>query len=351
MVNYEANISAYETISTLGQCFEGMAVVNLAKHKISGTMVTIKRFNMDRIKHEAHLVEREIILTKQFQHPNIIKYFVAFVHLHEVCVVSPLMAFGSCRDLLNTHFNEGLPEHAIILILKDVLDALDYIHKRGFIHRSVRAGHILISATGKASLAGLRYACPIVLNGKWQRQIHSFPASTVRNLNWLSPELLEQNLQGYNQKSDIYSVGMLICELANGAEPYAGVSTTLMLTEKVRGCVPQLLDCTTVPTDENNEVHGDCDISNNVVSRRFSEDLHELATLCLQKEAIIRPTASQLLTHPIFKLIKKGIFLPDLLKPVMPLSSRVAVNTDEVANLDVVQQFADLELYSCEWDF
>lgn len=62
--------------------------------------------------------------------------------------------------------------------------------------RSVRAGHILISATGKACLSGLRYACPIVFNGKWQKHIHSFPASTARNLNWLSPELLEQNLQG-----------------------------------------------------------------------------------------------------------------------------------------------------------
>lgn len=60
---------------------------------------------------------------------------MAFVHLHEVCVVSPLMAFGSCRDLLNMHFNEGLPEAAIVLILRDLLDALDYIHKRGFIHR------------------------------------------------------------------------------------------------------------------------------------------------------------------------------------------------------------------------
>lgn len=57
---------------------------------------------------------------------------------------------------------------------------------------------------------------------------------------------------------------MVICELANGAEPFAGVSTTLMLTEKVRGCVPQLLDCTTVPTDENNEVHG-----NNIILLSF----------------------------------------------------------------------------------
>jgi STE20-related kinase adapter protein alpha len=344
MINYEANISAYETISTLGQCFEGKAVVHLAQHKKSGTMVALKRFNMDRIKHEAHLVEREIILTKQLQHPNIITYYAAFVHLQEVCVVSPLMAFGSCRDLLNAHFNDGLPEQAIILILRDLLDALNYIHKKGFIHRflysmktnyclntfyfrSIRAGHILITASGKACLAGLRYACPIIFNGKWQKHIHSFPSSTARNLNWLSPELLEQNLQGYNQKSDIYSVGMVICELANGAEPFAGVSTTLMLTEKVRGCVPQLFDCTTVPTNENNECYGDCDISNNVVSRRFSDDLHEFATLCLQKESVIRPTASQLLTHPIFKSIKRGIFLPDLLKPAMPLSSRVAVNT------------------------
>lgn len=64
------------------------------------------------------------------------------------------------------------------------------------------------------------------------------------------------NILGYNEKSDIYSVGMVICELANGAEPFAGMSKTLMLTEKVRGCAPQLLDCTTVPRDENMDCSG-----------------------------------------------------------------------------------------------
>lgn len=57
MTNYEADISKYETISTLGQCFEGMAVVHLAKHNPSGTMVALKRFNIDRMKQDIHLVE------------------------------------------------------------------------------------------------------------------------------------------------------------------------------------------------------------------------------------------------------------------------------------------------------
>lgn len=61
---------------------------------------------------------------------------------------------------------------------------------------------------------------------------------------------------GYNEKSDVYSVGMVICELANGSEPFAGTPKTLMLTEKVRGCTPPLLDRTTIPRDENMECGG-----------------------------------------------------------------------------------------------
>lgn len=60
---------------------------------------------------------------------------MAFVHGPEVCVVSSLMGYGSCRDLMTRYFNEGLPEAAVILILKELLEAVDYIHKKGYIHR------------------------------------------------------------------------------------------------------------------------------------------------------------------------------------------------------------------------
>ncbi|KAF5307468.1 hypothetical protein FQR65_LT06823 [Abscondita terminalis] len=288
----------------------------------------------------------EIILTRQLQHPNIITYFASFVNGSDVCVVSPLMAFGSCKDLLDRHFNHGFPEQAITLIIREVLEGLDYIHRKGFIHRAIRASHILISETGRVCLSGLRYACPIIVQGKWQKYIHSFPANASRNLSWLSPEVLEQNLQGYNEKSDIYSIGVVFCELANGVEPFAGMPTTLMLIEKVRGAAPQLLDCSTIPRDESNDIQG---FPYNQINRRFSEALHQLAALCLQRDPFNRPTAAQLCSHSYLKLNRRGLHLPDLLKPALPLSERVAQNTDELANLD--NKISNLELSTCEWDF
>lgn len=95
----------------------------------------------------------------------------------------------------------------------------------------------------------MRYSCKVMKNGKWQRTIYSFPKSSTNNLKWLSPELLKQDLRGYNEKSDIYSLGMTICELANGSVPFADLPDTLMLTEKVKGCIPQIMDQSTFPVE------------------------------------------------------------------------------------------------------
>lgn len=79
--------------------------------------------------------QHEIILTRQLQHTNVLPYHAAFVSGPEVIVVAPLMAFGFCKILLSSHFTDGLPEEAIAFILRDVLQGLDYIHRKGYIHR------------------------------------------------------------------------------------------------------------------------------------------------------------------------------------------------------------------------
>lgn len=264
---FGSDSNSYLVTSVLGQCCGDIGQIYLAIYLPSNTPIALKKFNLDKVKDEMEniqvrrqvcqcflvtnqfylnlknisLNQNEIILTRQLRHPNVVMINAAFVMESHVCVVSPLMAYGSCRDLLNRHFTEGLPELAISYLLKDVLQALDYIHKKGYIHRwakhhlsnlyslkrdclkasyitccrAVRASHILVSENGQAVLSGLRYACRIVRNGKWQRNVHSFPPSTAPNLNWLSPELLEQ--VGMISDSKI-SVRFNICSSINISE-------------------------------------------------------------------------------------------------------------------------------------
>lgn len=131
-------------------------------------------------------------------------------------------------------------------MLRDVLTGLEYLHRRGYIHRSIRGSHILLNQT-KAVLSGFRDCTSFLLHGDRIRRLHKLPDYNTHSLNWLAPEVLEQNIIGYTEKSDIYSIGITCCELGNGIEPFAEDQPTYMFTEKLRGNIPTLLDRSTCP--------------------------------------------------------------------------------------------------------
>lgn len=176
-------------------------------------------------------------------------------------------------------------------------------------NRAIKAGHILVRADGHACLSGLRSMCPI----DKRSNLHSLPLQSSNNLNWSSPEMLEQNLLGYNEKSDIYSIGITSCELANGFVPFAETDTTLMLTQKVKGLIPHLLDCTTCyPYEDNAADNGyqseeaigmNAAPVSNVYTRMFTEAFHNLVELCCQRDPESRPTTPDLLAHTFTKQV------------------------------------------------
>ncbi|XP_075219302.1 STE20-related kinase adapter protein alpha-like isoform X2 [Lycorma delicatula] len=341
------------------------------RYTCNGALVALKKYDMEKVsRKETQLIQDEIILMRQLFHPNVLPCLAAFVSGHDVVTVSPLMGYGSCHDLIMRHFSTGLPELLIAIILRDVLQALNYVHQKGIIHRAVRASHILVSADGRARLSGLRYACRLMNNGKVVKQVHSFPCTTLPNLNWLSPELLAQNLQGYSEKSDVYSVGITACELANGVVPFADTPTTVMLTEKVRGMAPQLLDCTTYVVyydlGQGNVLKpGDSGVGDSVVScrandhmreystRRFSEPFHDMNEMCCLRDPHERPTPAQLLSHPFFKQIRRNTQpLCELLLPAVPImEENVPGVQDDIESMLAVDRLSSLDLTSESWDF
>ncbi|XP_013415127.1 STE20-related kinase adapter protein alpha isoform X1 [Lingula anatina] len=369
MVDFRPRPEDYQIFTVIGHACNEQATISLAKHIPSGTHITIRRINLEECDIDFGILQHEILASKQFAHSNILPLYSAFIHNKELWAVMPLMGYGSCRDLVcHAQFTEGLPELAIAFILRDVLQALEYIHAKGFIHRGIRASHILVSANGQVRLSGMRYMLDTIVGGAKEHVVHDYPTTAIKSLHWMAPEILEQNMAGYDNKSDIYSIGITACELANGCVPFADMPLTLMLLEKMSGTTPRLLDNTTVPDyimEENQNMEGGTDSGilrdsegnsrgdTIKYQRIFSSHFHEFVESCLKRDPTERPTATDLLSHSFFKQVKKKsteAYLPNLLIPVQPLTDATKLPKDDSAVGSLVDRLKDTDLGE-QWSF
>ncbi|KAG7166241.1 STE20-related kinase adapter protein alpha-like [Homarus americanus] len=321
MVSFEASTESYDVWSPLGSVCGGKGTVWVARHKPSNNHVALKIYELDKCEDEFELIQ----------------YMASFTFSQQLWIVMPLLGYTSASRLVATHFAEGLPESALALVIKDVLHGLSYLHSKRIIHRAVRGSHILIDSIGRVALSGLRHSTSIVDSTRWQKTVHCYPRQARCNLNWASPELLAQDLHGYSEKSDVYSVGIVMCELGNGEVPYRGIPSTLMLLEKLEDRVPYLYDASNCPQNAENGQGmatdsgvggsvGDNLTSMAISQRLFSSAAHTFVAQALERIAEHRPSADDLLHHQFIRQTRKlNGTLPQFLHPVVPLSQQTEI--------------------------
>ena len=78
---------------------------------------------------------------RQLRHANILPCLHSYVSAGapEVCLVTPFMTLGSVRSLMDSSWQQGIPEPACVRVLQDVTNALAYLHSKLIIHRQVEA--------------------------------------------------------------------------------------------------------------------------------------------------------------------------------------------------------------------
>jgi len=253
---------------------------------LAASLIDLEFTGDEELKH----LEKGIRIGALFRHRNICLILKSFVKDDILWTLSPYYSLGSAADLCKPNGIED--ELCLAYILRDVLTALDYMHERGFIHRAVRGSHVLVQDTGKCVLTGFKYNTSVITDGRWHTAIHEYPSNAKPNLNWLSPEVLEQNLLGYDSKSDIYSLGIMCCELANGQIPFSNLSATEMLLDKLTGQIPALLDsrCTNlIPPPDGGMTDEDRAKVEVFEKRRFSDLFHAFTSeLCLHCDPLKR---------------------------------------------------------------
>ncbi|XP_039210229.1 STE20-related kinase adapter protein beta isoform X1 [Crotalus tigris] len=337
-IPWSSDVSHYDLQVEIGKGCNNLTSIYLARHIPTGTLVAVRITDLEKCSEELlKALQNEVILSHFFRHPNILTFWAMFTAGRWLWVISPFMAYNSASCLLRTYFPEGMSEALIGNILFGAISGLNYMHQHGYIHRSIKASHILISGDGLVYLSGLNHLYSLVSSGQQLKAVYDFPQFSTSMLPWLSPELLRQDMHGYNVKSDIYSVGITACELANGHVPFQDMPRTQMLLQKLKG--PSYC-----PWAINTFSHGESRIKNSqsgidsgigesmtctMTSERlqtppktFSPAFHNLIELCLHQDREQRPSARGLLSHDFFKQVKedtKGSLL-SLLPPAIKCS-------------------------------
>ena len=141
-------------------------------------------------------------------------------------IVMEYVAGRTLRDIVR----EGrkiLPERALE-ITSQVLEALDYSHRAGIIHRDIKPGNVMLTPSGDVKVMDFGIARAVSDASSTMTQT----AAVVGTAQYLSPE--QARGETVDSRSDVYSAGCLLYELLTGRPPFVGDSPVAVAYQHVR---------------------------------------------------------------------------------------------------------------------
>ncbi|HSM12855.1 MAG TPA: serine/threonine-protein kinase, partial [Thermoanaerobaculia bacterium] len=264
----------------------GMGVVWLAEDETLRRRVALKTLRDDITASAERLArfEREAKAIAALNHPNI-------VTLHSIEEVDGvrflIMEYVEGRPLDEVIPAGGLPLPEFLRIALPIADALAAAHARGITHRDLKPANVVVGEGGRVKildfgLAKLQVPDSTAIYGRELQSTLTREGTVVGTLHYMSPEQLQ--LKPVDHRTDLFSLGIVLYEMATGDLPFGGESAAQVISSVLRDH-PRRLD--------------DAD-------RRLPAEIAELVQGCLEKD-VEKRTGSAAAVRDELERIARGL--------------------------------------------
>jgi serine/threonine-protein kinase len=204
----------------------GMSVLFRATDLNDGRLVAIK-VPLPEMEADPVLVERfkrEQEIGQELDHPGVVKTYDGEERSRMYMVIEWVEG-RLLRSILNQE--RRLPIDRAVRITLGICDALDYMHKHGVVHRDLKPENIMVDSQDRIKLIDFG----IAMKQDARRLTFANLSPTLGTPDYISPEQVKGR-RG-DQRSDIYSLGILFYEMLTGETPFSGPNPFAVMNERV----------------------------------------------------------------------------------------------------------------------
>lgn len=247
--------------------------VQLAKYLPKNSYTAVKSINMyDENKRKQ--LKNDVQTLYDHKCPFLVKMHGIFYEQAKVKLLLEYMNLGSLERITKTFQTKNIPapcipEPILAKMTHQMLQGLLYLHKvKHQIHRDIKPANILVNTDGIIKLTDFGITRTLEFT-------EDFSVSYVGTKNYMSPERIEG--KKYSYASDVWSLGLVIFELATGEFPFKNDKNDMLL----------LLNALLYEKEPRLPDDG-----------KYSNELRNFIERCLQREPEDRDTVIELICHP-----------------------------------------------------
>ncbi|KAK9829475.1 hypothetical protein WJX72_006083 [[Myrmecia] bisecta] len=270
--------------------------VYLGTRKLDGKPYAIKQLDMRQMsRREQEECVKEVEILAVLNSPYIIRYYDSFLEEGRLYIVTEYAAGGTLHNLVS-RYGGPLAEELIWRISIQLMLGLHHMHSKRVLHRDIKSLNIFLDGPTTSGPA-TRVKIGDLGVSRFLSTKSNFAKTVIGTPYYLSPELCEE--KPYNDKSDVWALGIVMYECCTGKHPFDGESQASLIMRILRGQYKPVVG--------------------------YSAELVDLIKRCLTQAAARRPNTERLLglTSVRSRARLYGIELPEAPTSIpIPLSTR-----------------------------